>query len=33
MATNLFLGTSGSLLDELKNNLPTNKFQIDERFS
>jgi len=32
-ATNLFLGISGSLLDELKNKLPTNKFQIDERFS
>jgi hypothetical protein len=33
VTTNIFLGASGSLLAELKNNLPSNEFQIDEGFS
>ena len=33
VTTNIFLGASGSLLAELKNNLSSNEFQIDEGFS
>jgi hypothetical protein len=33
VTTNIFLGASGSLLAELKNNLLSNEFQIDEGFS
>jgi hypothetical protein len=33
VTTNIFLGASGSLLAELKNNLSSNEFQIDEGYS
>ncbi|OEU17393.1 hypothetical protein FRACYDRAFT_237810 [Fragilariopsis cylindrus CCMP1102] len=33
VTTDIFLGASGSLLAELKNNLSSNEFQIDEGFS